>query len=90
QRALTPVFRTAESWEALIEGLARQNYRLRPVGTGIGLFSHPQGRHICNTSSVGYSEQSLTKKFGAEMPDHHARATPPGADDTDPVIEAYP
>lgn len=70
QRALNPVFKTATDWDGLIARLARRNYTLRPVGAGLGLFSHPQGRHLCNTSTVGFQYRALVKRFGAAMPGH--------------------
>lgn len=70
QRALTPIFKTSEDWDTLIARLARRNYTLRPMGTGLGIYSHPQGRHVCNTSTVGYRYRALVKRYGAPMPGH--------------------
>lgn len=75
QRALVPVFRDAEDWDGLIDQLLRHRYELRPMGTGLAIYALPQGRHLCNTATVGYRYRALVKKFGGPMPGH-----PHGAD----------
>ena len=70
QRALEPIFKTAEDWDGLMARLARRKYELRPMGTGLAIYALPQGRHLCNTATVGFRYRALVKRFGAPMPGH--------------------
>ena len=79
QRRLEPVFRTARDWESLIAELDRRRLVLRPQGRGLALYAHPQGRHVCNTATIGYRYRALVKKFGAPMPGHPHGPVPPEA-----------
>ncbi|MEW9919967.1 hypothetical protein AB2B41_10145 [Marimonas sp. MJW-29] len=80
QRALEPVFKTATDWDSLIARLARRKYELRPMGTELAIYALSQGRHVCNTATVGYRYLALVKRFGGPMPGH-----PHGADWAKPV-----
>jgi hypothetical protein len=80
QRALEPVFKTAKDWDSLVRRLARRKYALRPQGRGLAIYTMPQGRHVCNTATIGYCNRALVKRFGAPMPGHpdggdHIRST---------------
>ena len=75
QRALEPVFKTSANWDILCARLLKRGYVLRPMGTGTAIYSTLDGRHVCNTKTVGYRYRALVKKFGAPMPGH-----PHGAD----------
>ena len=84
QRALEPVFKSAKDWDSLVRRLARRKYALRPQGRGLAIYTMPQGRHVCNTATIGYCNRALVKRFGAPMPGHpdggdHIRST--GQDD---------
>ena len=70
QRALEPIFKAATDWDGLAGRLARRKYEVRPMGTGLAIYALPQGRHVCNTATVGYGYRALVKKFGAPMPGH--------------------
>ena len=68
QRALTPIFKSAGSWHDLINRLEQAGYELRPHGRGMAIYTVPQGRHLCNTATVGYRHRALVKRFGGPMP----------------------
>lgn len=70
QRALEPVFKTSPNWDILIARLLKRGYVLRPMGTGTAIYSTLEGRHVCNTKTVGYRYRALVKKFEAPMPGH--------------------
>ncbi len=70
QRTLEPVFKAATNWEILAERLSQRNYTLRAQGTGLAIYCATDGRHVCNTATVGYRYRALVKRFGCPMPGH--------------------
>ncbi len=75
QRNLEPVFKSSTDWETLVTRLKRRGFVLRPMGTGTAIYTEPDGRHVCNTATVGYRYRALVKKFSGPMPGHPHGAT---------------
>lgn len=67
---LAEFFETAADWGTLTEDLRKRGYRLRPQGTGLAIYGTNDGRHLCNTATVGFRYRKLVKRFGAPMPGH--------------------
>ena len=88
QRVLEPVFKTSPNWDILIARLLKRGYVLRPLDVGTAIYSALEGRHICNTETVGYRYRALVKKFGTPMPGHPLGADwVEGTDDPDTSTE---
>ncbi|MEM6938925.1 MAG: hypothetical protein AAF943_00605 [Pseudomonadota bacterium] len=86
---LTPHFNAAESWQQLAEALGQRGFDLRPTQTGIALFKTGQGRHICDTSALGYSLAALIQQFGELWPDGPS-SDKPQSDRQDALIAQAP
>jgi hypothetical protein len=67
---LRPVFEAAQDWEDLNAALLERGFHLRAMGTGTAVYRSINGRHLCNTATVGHRYRALVKRFGAPMPGH--------------------
>lgn len=67
---LAVLFEAAPDWASLTEVLRKRGYTLRPQGTGLAIYGAKDGRHLCNTATVGFRYRKLVKRFGAAMPGH--------------------
>lgn len=70
QRALEPVFKTADSWETLATRLHKRGYLLCPIGTELAIYTDRGAVHVCNTATMGFRYRALVKKYGCPMPGH--------------------
>ena len=67
---LAPIFEAAKDWEALQKRLLERGYTLRAMGTGLALYTARDGKHFCNTATVGFRYRKLVKKYNSPMPGH--------------------
>ena len=67
---LESVFQDAANWDDLRHRLTCLNYSLRPVGTGLAIYTTSRGDHVCNAATVGFRYKTLVKRFGCPMPGH--------------------
>lgn len=61
-------FAYAENWFDLIRRLMNQGIMLREAGGGLALFSLPSGARLCKASEMGYSLNTLGRRFGTAFP----------------------
>lgn len=58
----------AESWSDLDKRLRQHGMTLREAGGGLALFTVPDGVRLCKGSDLGYSLQTLTRRFRKPYP----------------------
>lgn len=58
----------AESWSDLDTRLRQHGMTLREAGGGLALFTVPDGVRLCKGSDLGYSLQTLTRRFRKPYP----------------------
>jgi hypothetical protein len=61
-------FAFAETWFDLINRLLNKGIMLREAGGGLALYSAPSGARLCKASDMGYSLNTLGRRFAAPYP----------------------
>lgn len=61
-------FACAVTWIDLINRLLNKGIMLREAGGGLALFSAPSGARLCKASDMGYSLNTLGRRFGTPYP----------------------
>jgi len=69
----------ASTWQDLDKRLRSRGYVLAEAGGGLVLRSWPEGRRICKASELGYSHNTLARRFGAGFPGHAHGARRPAS-----------
>ena len=67
---LAPIFAAARDWANLNDALHRRGFTLRPMGTGLAIYSAETEKHLCNTATVGHRYRKLVNRFNCPMPGH--------------------
>jgi len=61
-------FAAATDWFDLQHRLLKKGVRLREAGGGLALFVAHDGARLCKASDMGYSLNTLARRFGAPFP----------------------
>ena len=81
---LTGDFEKAASWAELQGRLMLKGYVLQDRKEGLCLYTHPDGRRLCEAIRLGIDADKLTRKFGQPFP---SRARQQVSDSLRPHVE---